>query len=120
MKKFCFPKKFKLLSKIDFKLAKPLKISHRYFLISYQANDKPHAKLGVIVSKRMAKLAVTRNQVKRIVRESFRLNQHKLSGYNFIVIAKQHCDKVNKLELREGVESLWQRLISRFQHVSPQ
>lgn len=35
-------------------------------------NDLPHARLGVVVAKRFAPRAVTRNTIKRVTRELFR------------------------------------------------
>lgn len=36
-------------------------------------NDLPHARLGVVVAKRFAPRAVTRNTIKRVTRELFRV-----------------------------------------------
>jgi ribonuclease P protein component len=64
------------------------------------------------VGKRVAKKAVSRNQIKRVIRESFRFQQKKLSGIDIIVIARQQCDKLSKQKLREGIEQLWEKLIT--------
>ncbi len=37
-------------------------------------NQLPHARLGVVVAKRLAPRAVTRNAIKRITREIFRVS----------------------------------------------
>lgn len=37
-------------------------------------NQLSHARLGVVAAKRLAPRAVTRNTIKRVVRESFRLS----------------------------------------------
>jgi ribonuclease P protein component len=79
-------------------------------LALYKANHKPHARLGLIVGKRIANLAVTRNQIKRILRESFRLHQEQLTGFDIVIIARQHCGSLNKVQLRESVDKLWQKL----------
>ncbi|WP_426108000.1 ribonuclease P protein component, partial [Massilia sp. TSP1-1-2] len=39
------------------------------------SNDLPHARLGVEVAKRFAPRAVTRNTIKRVTRELFRVAQ---------------------------------------------
>jgi len=44
----------------------------------------PGARLGLIVAKRLAKRAVTRNAVKRVVREAFRLVRHELPPCDFV------------------------------------
>ena len=38
-----------------------------------RSNDLPHARLGVVVAKRFAPRAVTRNTIKRVTRELFRV-----------------------------------------------
>jgi ribonuclease P protein component len=84
----------------------------------FKPNNNLQARIGIIVGKRVAKLAVTRNQIKRVVRESFRLHQTKLQGFDIIVIARQQCDSLDKVQLREGIDKLWQRLITQYQKAS--
>ncbi|MBI1891348.1 MAG: ribonuclease P protein component [Burkholderiales bacterium] len=43
-----------------------------HFVLYIRANHLPHARLGVVAAKRLAPRAVTRNTIKRIVRELFR------------------------------------------------
>ncbi len=43
-----------------------------HFVLYVRPNQLGHARLGVVVAKRLAPRAVTRNQVKRITRELFR------------------------------------------------
>ncbi|MFZ1181347.1 MAG: ribonuclease P protein component [Herbaspirillum sp.] len=43
-----------------------------HFILYARHNDLPLARLGVIAAKRMAPRAVTRNMIKRVIRESFR------------------------------------------------
>lgn len=43
-----------------------------HFVLYARNNDLPLARLGVVAAKRMAPRAVTRNMIKRVVRESFR------------------------------------------------
>ncbi len=38
-------------------------------------NDLPHARLGVVVAKRFAPRAATRNTIKRVTRELFRISE---------------------------------------------
>ncbi len=40
-----------------------------------RSNELPHARLGVVVAKRFAPRAVTRNTIKRVTRELFRVTQ---------------------------------------------
>lgn len=47
-------------------------------------NGLAHARLGLIIPKRIINGAVQRNRVKRLLREDFRLRQHELRGFDII------------------------------------
>ena len=53
-----------------FRLRPAQKTAH--FVLYTRATDLPHARLGVVVAKRFAPRAVTRNTIKRVTRELFR------------------------------------------------
>lgn len=46
-----------------------------HFVLYIRPNALPHARLGVVAAKRLAPRAVTRNTIKRVTRESFRLSE---------------------------------------------
>jgi len=46
-----------------------------HFALYQQSNDLGHARLGIVVAKRLAQRAVTRNMIKRIAREIFRRSE---------------------------------------------
>lgn len=48
-------------------------------------NDRGHARLGLIVARRVEKLAVKRNRVKRLLREQFRLHRQDLPALDMVV-----------------------------------
>lgn len=107
-----FPRSFSLKTKAEFKRVfdHSKKINQKHLLALFIKNKMVHARLGIIVSKRVSKSAVVRNRIKRIVRESFRLNQNYLTGLDIIVIARQQCDTLDKFNLRQGIDHLWNRL----------
>jgi ribonuclease P protein component len=53
-----------------FRLRPAQKSAH--FVLYTRRNELPHARLGVVVAKRFAPRAVTRNTIKRVTRELFR------------------------------------------------
>ncbi len=75
-------------------------------------NDLGHCRLGLAISRRAGN-AVTRNRIRRLVRESFRLLQHGLPrvphGYDVIVSVRRH-DPLSlgeyRTALRRAVETL--------------
>ena len=54
-----------------FRLRPAQKSAH--FVLYTRPNELPHARLGVVVAKRFAPRAVTRNTIKRVTRELFRV-----------------------------------------------
>jgi len=63
-------------------------VHHPFFTISYLVNDHPHNRYGVITSKRLGK-AVSRNRVRRQIKEALRLLHPTLKiGFDVVVIAK--------------------------------
>lgn len=113
-KQLSFPRTHRLLTKAEYKSVfdQSMKVSGRHLLILFKPNKKSHARLGLMVGKRVANLAVARNQIKRAIRESFRVNQDKLKGFDLVVIARQQCDTLSKQKLRESIEKLWEKLLT--------
>lgn len=56
-----------------------------YFL----PNQVGFPRAGFIVSKKVSKRAVDRNRARRLMREVFRLNKHRLGPYDLIFIARK-------------------------------
>lgn len=75
-------------------------------------NDLPHARLGVVVAKRLAQRAVTRNTIKRITRELFR--QSSLSPTDCIVRLSKPVnsrqDPATSVRLKVSLRTELQRL----------
>jgi len=89
------------------------KFASRGILVVWQANNLEHARLGVTVSKKVG-CAVTRNRVKRFVRETFRINRLLLPAVDLNVIARSEAASMD-------FHGLKQELLKAFRHmgVSP-
>jgi len=60
----------------------------RLFLYRWQPNGLAHWRLGITVTKRVARRAVERNRLKRLVREAFRVSRPQEGpGVDLVVIA---------------------------------
>jgi ribonuclease P protein component len=71
------------------------------------AADQP--RLGVTVSKRVDKLAVGRNRIRRQIKEVFRLQRSMLPAGDYVVLAKAEAAKANNAALRAELLSLFER-----------
>lgn len=87
-----------------------IKVSNRHFLILCKTNNTDHGRLGLIVAKKHYKLAVSRNLVKRLVRESFRQQQHHLQGIDAIVLARNGLEQISNQDILEQLKRLWQKV----------
>ena len=85
------------------------KFASRGILVVWQANDLAHARLGVTVSKKVG-CAVTRNRVKRFVRETFRYNRLILPAVDLNVIARSDAATMDF----HGLEL---QLLKAFRHI---
>ncbi len=79
----------------------------------YRVNDKNIARLGLIVSKKTAKLAVQRNYMRRIMRELFRLNQHNLPAMDLVIQIQKTFGRTEFLEIKKEFEYLMQKIESK-------
>jgi len=55
------------------------------FLVQAVLNCEGFARLGIVVGKRVARRAVDRSRLKRLVRETFRRGQHELGSFDLLV-----------------------------------
>ena len=67
------------------------------------------ARLGITVSKRVDKLAVGRNRIKRQARETFRASRASLPPGDYVVLARPEAAKAGNPQLRADLEQLFER-----------
>jgi ribonuclease P protein component len=70
------------------------------------ANDEGFARLGIVVGKRVARRAVDRSLLKRLVRETFRRQQHELGGFDLLVRPRRVLSGNEIVAAREELRTL--------------
>ena len=86
-----------------------VRVPNRHFLILATPNDLGHARVGLIFSKKNLRLAVQRNRVKRLVRETFR-QQCDLPPMDIVVLGRQGLADLENPAIHRILNELWQRL----------
>ena len=86
------------------------KVPGRNVLLLARDNDLDHSRLGLVIGKKSVKLSVERNRLKRQIRESFRLNQDSLVGWDIVIVARKGLGDLDNSELVLQFGKLWKRL----------
>ncbi|HEY8521038.1 MAG TPA: ribonuclease P protein component [Gammaproteobacteria bacterium] len=109
--RFGFPSAQRLHSSKEFGrvFAEPIRSVDRFFTVLARPNGLNVPRLGLTVSRRAAKRAVDRNRLKRLARESFRL-QRRLPSCDFVVVAKPGAGEAPGPELRRSLDRHFDRL----------
>lgn len=68
--------------------------------------------MGIAVSKRVAKRAVDRNRLKRIIRESFRRSPVRSLAVDLVILAKAAATAAPNDKLHKALERRWPGLIA--------
>jgi ribonuclease P protein component len=92
----------------------PAKSTDRFWTVLALPNELGHARLGLVITKKRARSSVMRNRLKRLVRESFRLNYHIFQGVDFLVMVRSDAILADNQTLRQSLERRWQHLLKRF------
>ncbi len=86
------------------------KVPGKNVLLLARNNDLEHSRLGLVIGKKSVKLSVERNRIKRVVRETFRLNQDDLVGWDIVIVARKGLGDLDNPELIQQFGKLWKRL----------
>ncbi|NMM62033.1 ribonuclease P protein component [Clostridium sp. P21] len=82
--------------------------NHLLVLYIYK-NRKDINRLGISVSKKVGK-SVTRNRVKRLIKEGYRLNNSELiTGYDLVFIARSNASEKNYDQISDAIKNLLKR-----------
>jgi ribonuclease P protein component len=76
------------------------------FLVQAALNGEGFARLGIVVGKRVARRAVDRSLLKRLVRETFRRQQHELGGFDLLVRPRRVLSGNEVVAAREELRAL--------------
>lgn len=110
---FSFTKGQRLLNSDEFNQVfktNRFRVSHKFCLILALPNKYHKPRLGLVIAKKNIRSAVQRNRIKRVIRESFRQQQHQLPAIDAIVLARKGLDQLNNPNTAKVMKQLWQSL----------
>ena len=116
--KAAFTSKQKLTKAIEFNRVfnKPFVSSDACFKVLARVNEGELSRLGMAVSRQIDKRAVGRNRIKRIVRESFRL-QYSQCGtcLDIVILPRREAATMCNEKLFDSLKRHWARLEKQFE-----
>ena len=118
-----FGKSLRLLNSSDFQSVfddAPFRASHQHFLVLARANQLDRPRLGLVIAKKHVRLAVQRNRIKRLIRESFRQQQQTLAGIDVIVLARKGMDELTNPVITKQLNQQWQRVLRKARQTQDQ
>ena len=85
-------------------------MANKLLIIYILKNKYGYNRVGFTVSKKVGK-SVIRNRVKRLLRESYRLNEEKiLQGYDIIFIARNTASKASYKKIENAMMHLFRKM----------
>jgi len=110
-----FPKRFRLVTANDYRqvFRNPKRVSTPELLFLFCKNDQAFPRLGLAIAKKQLNLAVDRNRVKRLIRESFREQSSELSSVDIVVMARKKLLNMDNTDVRKQLDKLWCQVIHK-------
>jgi ribonuclease P protein component len=90
------------------------KFADAFFSLSVLANHETYPRLGLSIATRTFGSAVSRNRIKRLARESFRLNQHSLPPVDVTVSARDAARAAKLGVLRASLDQHWKSITQQW------
>jgi ribonuclease P protein component len=107
-----FPPSARVLRKVEFEAAYRQGSRHgnAHFSVTVHPNQLSGARLGMAIAARTVGKAVSRNRLRRIIRESFRQARDGLPSVDVIVGARVAARTASAGELRASLDKLWNKV----------
>jgi ribonuclease P protein component len=92
------------------------KLQNDYFIVFITAGRFNRSRLGITVTKKVGR-ATVRNRIKRLVREYFRLNRHRLKQHwDLNIIAKKEAADLSSEMAFMSLQNLFEQISNCVEH----
>lgn len=110
-----FPKRCRLITAGDYRqvFSRPKRVSTPQLLFLFSKNNQGRSRLGLAIAKKQIPLAVDRNRVKRLIRESFRYQQSQLNSLDIVVMARKSLLNMDNTQIRQQLDKLWGQVVHK-------
>ena len=108
-----FTKEQRLLTPAAFRevFDAPERKLHQSHLMAFvRTNTHEQPRVGMAITKRKVPTAVSRNLIKRQIREQFRVKASVLENKDIIFIVKNSIKGISKLELKNEISNIFKKL----------
>jgi len=113
--RYTFPRSARLLSKFQYQqvFRHAIKSADDCFTVLANPASEKNVRLGLAISKKMVARSVDRNRLKRLIRESFRLNRTKMRDLDLVVMARKGSHNQSNQVLSDSLLKHWKRIQKR-------
>lgn len=111
-KKFAFLSEHRIRNPSEFSVvfSRGKSFAEGCFVFHALKTERNIPRLGILINKRYVRLAAKRNNIRRVIRERFRLMQHQFIGFDLVVSLRDPIDKSTTLEQAKWFEKLFLQL----------
>ncbi|SDO39841.1 ribonuclease P protein component [Halomonas shengliensis] len=113
MSRQSFPRRLRLLTAGDYRQVfdnAAFKVHGKGLMALAAPNGLGHPRLGLVVSKKSLRRAVDRNRIKRLARESVRLQQQRLPAVDIVLLSRRGIGELDNATLQRQLVGMWRRL----------
>ncbi len=91
--------------------ARPARSTDAYFTVLARPGTCDNPRLGLAISKRVARSACARNRLRRLSRETFRCLE--LPAWDFVVMARANAPRAENRVLQQSLKGHFKRIARR-------